>query len=55
VREGKETSVQIVFPAHIKLKIAVIKVDQKLLGNMQIRNAIKIFTNIEELFRKFPT
>ncbi|MFT5907486.1 MAG: hypothetical protein ACI836_000632, partial [Saprospiraceae bacterium] len=49
------TSVQIVFPAHIKLKIAVIKVDQKLLGNLQIRNAIKIFTNIEELFRKFPT
>lgn len=54
MRGSNETSVQIVFPAHIDLKIAVIKVDQKLLGNLQIRNAKRIFTKIEELFQKFP-
>jgi AraC-like DNA-binding protein len=55
VRGNAETSGQVVFPANTDLKIAVIKVDQKLLGNLQIRNAKRIFTKIEALFQEFPS
>tara|TARA_R110000787_G_scaffold129264_6_gene241113 strand:- start:897 stop:1889 length:993 start_codon:yes stop_codon:yes gene_type:complete len=54
-RGSLKTSVQIVFPANIELKIAVIKVDQKLLGNQHIRNARRIYTKIEHIFQKTPS
>jgi AraC-like DNA-binding protein len=55
IRGNVGTSGQVVFPANVALKIAVIKVDQKLLGNLQIRNAKRIFTKIEALFQEYPT
>jgi len=55
VRGNPETSEQIVFPANIDLKIAVIVVDLKLLGNLHIRNARRIFTNMGEVLPKVPS
>jgi AraC-like DNA-binding protein len=55
VRGNAETSGQVVFQANVELNIAVIKVDQKLLGNLQIRNAKRIFIKIEAQFQEFPS
>lgn len=49
-----ETSVQIIFPANIKLEIAVIIVDTKLLGSLDIRNARRIHLNTQKLFKEVP-
>lgn len=49
-----ETSVQIIFPANVKLEIAVIIVDIKLLGSLDIRNAKKIHSKIQEIFQNIP-
>lgn len=51
---GPESSVQIIFPANIKLKIAVIIVDIKLLGSLDIRNAKRIHTKVGEIFQNIP-
>lgn len=47
-----ETSAQIIFPSNIELKIAVIIVDIKLLGNLDIRNAKRIYSKIGKIFQK---
>lgn len=49
-----DNSVQINFPANIKLEIAVILVDTKLLGNLDIRNAKRMSTKVQKIFRKIP-
>ena len=52
VKGSAETNVQIVFPANIELKIAVIIVDLKLLGTQEIRNAKRIYSNVGEIFKQ---
>ncbi len=49
-----DTSVQIVFPANIELKIAVIMLDIKLLGTLDIRNAKRIYSKFGKIFKKIP-
>jgi AraC-like DNA-binding protein len=55
VRGSPETFEEIVFPANVELKIAVIRVDLKLVGNLHIRNARRIFLNMEKVFQGFPS
>ena len=47
-----KNSVQIVFPANIKLKIAVIIVDLKSLKSLDIRNAKRIYSRVGKIFEK---
>jgi AraC-like DNA-binding protein len=54
VSGSPETSVQIVFPANIELKIAVIIVDLKLLESQDIRNAKRIYSKLKEIFSNIP-
>ncbi|MFT4758525.1 MAG: AraC-like DNA-binding protein [Paraglaciecola sp.] len=49
-----ENSVQIIFPANTELKIAIIIVDIKLLGSLDIRNAKRIHSNVGKIFQKIP-
>ena len=49
---ASDTSAQLVFPANIKLKIAVIIVDINLLKKLEIRNAKRIHTKIRKIFQK---
>jgi AraC-like DNA-binding protein len=49
-----KTSVQTIFPANIELKIAVIAVDVKLLRNLAIRNAQRIYSEVEKIFDSIP-
>lgn len=49
-----DNSVQITFPANIKLEIAVIMVDTKLLGRLDIRNAKRMCTKVQKIFHKIP-
>jgi AraC-like DNA-binding protein len=49
-----EKSVQIVLPANVELKIAIITVDLKLLESLDIRNAKRICENVGDLFTKIP-
>ena len=55
VRGSPESSVQIVFPAGVDLKIAVIILDLSLLENIEVRNAKKIATKMHEVFDKIPS
>jgi AraC-like DNA-binding protein len=55
VKGNPGTSEQIVFPANVELKIAVIMVDIKSLGNLHIRNARRIFSKMGNVFQKIPT
>jgi AraC-like DNA-binding protein len=55
VRGSPESCVQIVFPADVDLKIAVIILDLTLLENLEIRNAKKIATKMHEVFDKIPS
>ena len=54
VKGSPETFAQIIFPAKIKLEIAVIIVNVKLLGSLQIRNAKRMHSKIQEIFQKTP-
>lgn len=47
-------SVEIIFPANTKLEIAVIVVDMKLLGSLDVRNAKRMHFKIGEIFKKAP-
>ncbi|CAI8387377.1 MAG: HTH-type transcriptional regulator MetR [Polaribacter sejongensis] len=49
---ASDTSAQLVFPANIKLKIAVIIIDINLLKKLEIRNAKRIYTKIRKIFQK---
>lgn len=49
-----KNSVQIVFPANVKLKVAVIIVDMKSLGNLEILNAQRMFSSIQKIFQWTP-
>jgi AraC-like DNA-binding protein len=49
-----EKSMQVVFPANVELKIAIIIVDLKLLESLDIRNAKRICLNVGDLFKKIP-
>lgn len=49
-----DNSVQMTFPANIKLEIAVIIVDIKLLESLDIRNAKRMCTKIQKIFQKIP-
>ena len=49
-----ENSVQMIFPAKIKLEIAVIVVDIKLLGSLAMGNVKRMYSQIQELFQKIP-
>jgi AraC-like DNA-binding protein len=55
VRGSPESSVQILFPAGVDLKIAVIILDLNLLENLEIRNTKKIAAKIHEVFDKNPS
>jgi AraC-like DNA-binding protein len=54
VNGNSESSVEIIFPADIKLEIAVIIVDTKLLGSLAIRNAKRIHSEIQKIFQNIP-
>lgn len=54
VKGSPKTSVQIIFPANTKLEIAVIIVDVKLLGSLDIRNAKRIHSQIQKIFHEIP-
>ena len=54
VTGSPKTSVQIVFPANVELKIAIIIADLKLLGSLDIRNAKRIHSKVGEIFQKTP-
>jgi AraC-like DNA-binding protein len=47
-------SIQITFPANLKLEIAVIIVDTKILGSLAISNAKRMSTKIQKLFERIP-
>ncbi len=55
VRRSPDTSVQIVFPANVELKIAVIILDISLFENLDIRNAKRLFKKIEKVFSEIPS
>lgn|GEM_PF-1160497 len=52
VAGGSKSSAQIIFPANIKLKIAVIIVDTKLLESQKIRNAQRMYFKLQKLLDK---
>ena len=54
VRGSPGTSVQIVFPENIKLELAIITVDTKLLGDLDIRNAKRINSKVQKIFQTIP-
>ena len=54
VTGGVNSSAQIIFPANVELKSAVIIVDVKLLENLEIRNAKRIFKKIGKIFNELP-
>jgi AraC-like DNA-binding protein len=54
VTGSPDATVQIVFPAKTKLEIAVIIVDTKLLESLEIKNAKRIHSNIQKIFRNIP-
>ena len=54
VISGPESSVQIIFPGKVKLEIAIIVLDLKLLGALDIMNAKRIYTKVEKIFGKEP-
>ncbi|WP_020570527.1 helix-turn-helix transcriptional regulator [Neolewinella persica] len=54
VVSSPENSVQIVFPKEVKLEIAVIIVDVKLLEELNIRNAKRINFKIQKIFQNIP-
>jgi AraC-like DNA-binding protein len=54
VRGSSKSSVQIVFPANIKLELAIIVIDTKLLASQNIRNAKRIYANIQDIFKNIP-
>ena len=47
-------SAQLTFPKNIKLEIAVIVVDIKLLKSLEIRNAKRMSAKIQKIFQKIP-
>lgn len=49
-----DNSVQITFPSDIKLEIAVIMVDIKLLEDLDIRNAKRMCSKVQKIFHKIP-
>lgn len=49
-----ENSVQITFPKNIKLELAVIIVDIKLLKRLDIRNAKRMSLKVQKIFHKIP-
>lgn len=49
-----KNSVQIRFPENIKLEIAVIMIDVKLLGSLEIRNAKRMSSRVQKIFQKIP-
>ncbi|NJC27755.1 helix-turn-helix domain-containing protein [Neolewinella antarctica] len=51
---GPESSVQIVFPANEKLKIAVVIVDLEQLGELDVRNAKRIHKKVGTIFSHAP-
>lgn len=51
VRGSPVTTVQIVFPANVKLELAIVVIDINLLGNLEIRNAKRISTKVQEIFQ----
>jgi AraC-like DNA-binding protein len=51
---GHKTSAKLIFPKNIKLKIAVIIIDIKLIENQKTRNAKRIFSKINEIFQTIP-
>lgn len=55
VKGSSETSAQTVFPADVKLKIALIIVDLKLLGSLGLRNAKRIYKKVGEIFQNHPS
>lgn len=50
-----DASVQIIFPENVELKIAVIIIDLKLLGSLDIRNAKRIYSKVGKIFQQIPT
>ncbi|UAM96858.1 AraC family transcriptional regulator [Polaribacter litorisediminis] len=54
VRGSSKSSVRIVFPAKVKLELAIIIIDTKLLVHQKIRNAQRIYTNIQDIFKNIP-
>lgn len=54
VVSSPEATVEIVFPANVKLEIAVIIVDTNLLENLEIRNAKRMHSKIQKIFQKIP-
>jgi AraC-like DNA-binding protein len=55
VRGSPESSVQIVFPEGVELKIAVIILDLNLLNKLEVRNAKNIVKKMHEVFDKIPS
>lgn len=51
---SRESSVQIIFPKNMKLELAVIIVDIKQLGGLEIRNAKRMHSKIEKIFQRIP-
>jgi len=49
---SSETSVKVIFPANVELKIAVIIVDLKSLESLDIRNAKRIYSKVGEIFQQ---
>lgn len=54
VRGSSKSSVRIIFPAKVKLELAIIIIDTKLLVHQKIRNAQRIYTNIQDIFKNIP-
>jgi AraC-like DNA-binding protein len=54
VRGSPVTSVEIIFPANVELELAIIIIDTKLLGNLDIRNAKRINSKVQNIFRPIP-
>jgi len=52
---GSEALAEIIFPKDVNLKIAVIVVDVKLLETQNIRNAKRIHTKIQKIFKEVLT
>lgn len=55
VRGSSKSSVQIIFPANVKLELAIIIIDTNLLVKQNIRNAQRIYTKIQHIFQNIPT
>jgi AraC-like DNA-binding protein len=54
VMGNPENTSEVIFPANVKLEIALLVVDNDLLGNLDTRNAKRLHSEIQKLFKGIP-